>query len=77
MARYFADMSIFKSWFGKKKEADAAHGLSMQFGRFSDAYKSVDQYHAWDSAVSFYENGDYQESLDKFLYYLYNHIYVN
>ena len=60
-------MKIFTQLFNtkEKKKNDQRH-----FGRYSDAYKSNNQYEAWDKAVSLFENQMYLDAYIKFFEYL-------
>ncbi len=42
----------------------------VSFGRYSDAYKSDEQYDAWDKSVAFYEQEEYLKSYEAFFLYL-------
>ena len=66
-------MSIWDTLFGRQSGPDAGgeepdHG----FGRYTDAYKTPDNYAAWEQAVDAFEDGDYPESFTAFMAYLYD-----
>jgi hypothetical protein len=44
--------------------------LNVRFGRFTDAYKTEQQYDAWDQAIQYFEKGDYLEAYESFFAYL-------
>jgi hypothetical protein len=58
----------FFDYFFSKKTSDS--DPKIQFGRFSDAYKSEDKYDAWDRALEQYEDEEYLESYKSFFDYL-------
>ena len=60
-------MGIFTQLFGNKKKQESDYLL---FGRFSDAYKSQDQYDAWDQSITMFENQLYLDAYIKFFEYL-------
>lgn len=45
-------------------------GSKAYFGRFTDAYKSTEQYEAWDKAVLHFENRDFQDAIAEFINYI-------
>jgi len=45
---------------------------SIKFGRYSDAYKSDEQYLYWDKALQLFDQKSYFESYEYFFQYLYN-----
>lgn len=56
-------MSLWDKIFSKKEEVKDVEGIKAYFGRFTDAYKSTEQYEAWDKAVLHFENRDFQMQL--------------
>jgi len=54
---------LFTSKTGKKR-------LDVRFGRFTDAYKTEQQYDAWDQSIQLFEQGDYLEAYEIFFAYL-------
>jgi len=61
-------MGLFDKIFGKNHEL--ASQPNIQFGRYSDSYKSAKQYDAWDVALEKFEEKNYLESFSKFFEYL-------
>jgi hypothetical protein len=60
-------MSIFSKLFKSKNESKDP---TIQFGRFSDAYKSEPNYEAWEKSVRLFENEKYLDSYKYFLDFL-------
>ncbi len=60
-------MNIFSRLFGTGKAAAAP---KVHFGRYTDAYKTTDQYDAWDDAQELFEAGNYTDAYASFLEYL-------
>jgi len=44
----------------------------IKFGRYSDAYKTAEQYAHWESALKLFDEKDYIKAYDHFFKYLYN-----
>jgi len=44
----------------------------IRFGRYSDAYKSAEQYDHWDKALELFDEKSYQEAYDHFFTYLFD-----
>jgi hypothetical protein len=63
-------MSFLDKWLGKKAEKPPLAMWEAHFGRFTDAYKSADQYQAWDKALSHFDQRDYQEAINAFIHYI-------
>jgi len=61
-------MGLFDKIFGKKHEL--APQPDIKFGRYSDSYKSTEQYDYWDKALEKFEEKDYIESYLNFFDYL-------
>ncbi len=61
-------MSFFDKIFGKNIETEQQPDI--QFGRYTDSYKSAEQYDAWDIALEKFEEKDYLESYSNFFNYL-------
>jgi len=60
-------MNIFSRLFGKGKAATAPE---INFGRYTDAYKTAEQYDAWDESQDLFEAENYTEAYASFLKYL-------
>ncbi|MEZ4883756.1 MAG: hypothetical protein R3E32_03380 [Chitinophagales bacterium] len=58
---------IWEKIFGR---ANSKNEPDIRFGRYSDAYKSDEQYAAWDKAVAAFEKQQYVESYQAFFDYL-------
>ncbi|MBC6993864.1 hypothetical protein QWY85_20560 [Neolewinella lacunae] len=63
-------MSIWDTLFNRAPAYDPAEGPNFRFGRYTDAYKSPENYVAWDASLTAFENGDYLESCASFMAYL-------
>ncbi|MBK8282533.1 MAG: hypothetical protein IPK94_20930 [Saprospiraceae bacterium] len=63
-------MSLWDKIFSKKEEVKDVEGIKAYFGRFTDAYKSTEQYEAWDKAVLHFENRDFQDAIAEFINYI-------
>ena len=61
-------MSIFKKIFGDKNQV--LDQPDIDFGRFTDSYKSAEQYAAWDKSLLYFEQDDYLDSFKEFFKYL-------
>lgn len=61
-------MSFFSRLFGNGAEDQPQPDI--QFGRYTDSYKSAVQYDAWDVALQKFEDEDYLESYRHFFKYL-------
>ena len=60
-------MSVFQKLFKKKSpQADPV----IQFGRYSDSYKSEPNYEAWEKSVRFFENEKYLDAFTTFFDFL-------
>ncbi|MBK8954565.1 MAG: hypothetical protein IPM34_03280 [Saprospiraceae bacterium] len=64
---FLSNMAFWNRFTGKKSQ-----NPEISFGRYSDAYKSTNQYAAWDKSLKLYEEGKYLESIQEFVYYLEN-----
>ena len=60
-------MNIFSRLFGTGKEEEAP---KVHFGRYTDAYKTTDQYDAWDESQELFESEKYIDAYASFLDYL-------
>ncbi|MFK7806659.1 MAG: hypothetical protein AB8F74_02555 [Saprospiraceae bacterium] len=60
-------MNFFKKLFSKQP---AKGSLNVRFGRFTDAYKTEQQYDAWDQAVQLFEKEEYLNAYEAFFNYL-------
>ncbi|MTB49521.1 hypothetical protein [Lewinella sp. W8] len=63
-------MSIWDSLFGRTPGYDPTDGPEFSFGRYTDAYKTPENYAAWDLALLSFEEGKYLKSVEAFLAYL-------
>jgi hypothetical protein len=61
-------MSLISRLFNHKKPTRSLPDI--EFGRFSDSYKSESRYDAWDKAVEAFENAGYFDSFTYFFQYL-------
>ena len=61
-------MGIFSKIFGKHQEKIKQPDI--QFGRYTDAYKSDAKYDAWDKAIKKFEGKSYLDSIKLFFEYL-------
>lgn len=61
-------MNIFSRLFGTGKASGTIP--KVHFGRYTDAYKTSDQYDAWDEAQDFFEAEKYTDAYASFLNYL-------
>jgi len=53
-----------------KKEKKTSESPKIRFGRYSDTYKSAEQYEAWDKALVAFEDERYLDSYQHFFEYL-------
>lgn len=60
-------MGLFDKIFGRDTRPAVP---DVQFGRYSDAYKSEEKYDAWDRAIELFEEGKYKDSFSLFFDYL-------
>lgn len=60
-------MSFLDKLFGTQKETSVP---DIHFGRYTDIYKTSDQYDAWDRAQDLFEEGKYLDSYRDFLRFL-------
>ncbi|MFT5990057.1 MAG: hypothetical protein ACI9K9_001516, partial [Neolewinella sp.] len=65
-------MSIWDTLFGRAPGYDPTDGPDFSFGRYTDAFKTPENYTAWDKALLTFENGQYLESIEAFMAYLYD-----
>ncbi|NND34548.1 MAG: hypothetical protein HKN76_18325 [Saprospiraceae bacterium] len=61
-------MSFFSKLFNTNKPTRKPPDI--EFGRFTDGYKSEEKYDAWDEAIDFFEEGEYTASFRSFFSYL-------
>lgn len=61
-------MSFLKRLFSEGKTASQQSDTA--FGRFTDSYKTAEQYAAWDKALLYFEQDDYLDSFKEFFKYL-------
>jgi hypothetical protein len=67
-------MNIFSKFF---KHGSISSDPEMQFGRFTDTYKSEEKYKIWDEAIEDFENEKYLNAYIHFLDYLSNELQGN
>jgi hypothetical protein len=60
-------MSLFDRLFGTASSADQPQ---LRFGRYTDSYKTPEQYAAWDQALEAFESEAFLESYRQFFQYL-------
>ncbi len=60
-------MGLWDRLFGKAKIIEQPN---LKFGRYSDAYKTPEQYQAWDKALQYFDEGKIIESYHYFFFYL-------
>lgn len=65
-------LSIWDTLFGRTPGYDPTDGPDFSFGRYTDAYKTPDNYAAWDISLTAFEKGEYLESCEAFMAYLYD-----
>ena len=65
-------MSIWDNLFGRTPGYDAGAEPDHSFGRYTDAYKTRENYTAWERAVDAFEDHKYLESFAAFMAYLYD-----
>lgn len=65
-------MSIWDTLFGRAPGYDPTNGPGYNFGRYTDAYKTSENYAAWDRALRAFEDGRYLASVEAFMAYLYD-----
>lgn len=61
-------MSFFSRIFGG--EEDETSQPKIKFGRYSDAYKTKQQYDAWDQSLKLFDEGKFLDSYELFFHYL-------
>jgi len=62
-------MGILSRWIKKKDDTSKAQ---FDFGRFSDAYKSDDQYEAWERSEALFAEGKHSQAILEFVKFLSN-----
>jgi len=65
-------LSIWDTLFGRPSGYDPTSGPDFSFGRYTDAFKTPDNYAAWDTALKTFEKGEYLESIEAFMAYLFD-----
>lgn len=65
-------MSIWDTLFGRSPGYDPTNGPDFSFGRYTDAFKTPENYAAWDQALKAFEKGKYLKSCEAFMAYLYD-----
>lgn len=63
-------MSIWDRLFGNNELSTSDDQPNYRFGRYSDAYKTVANYHAWDKALDDFEAERFQDAFCAFFDYL-------
>jgi hypothetical protein len=63
-------LSIWDTLFGRTSGYDPTNGPDFRFGRYTDAYKTSENYAAWNKALNAFEQGKYLESIEAFMAYL-------
>ena len=63
-------MTIWDTLFNRKPAYDPSGEPDYRFGRYTDAYKTRQNYEAWDRALEVFEGGQYLESVQAFTEYL-------
>ncbi len=61
-------MGLFDSWFGRIDEKEKQPNI--KFGRYSDSYKTDQQYTAWQDSLDKFDDGDHFEAYGDFFDYL-------
>lgn len=61
-------MGLLDRLFGEDESVE--HLPAVKFGRYSDAYKSSDQYDHWDKALKLFDEKEYFKSYENFFEYL-------
>lgn len=65
-------MSIWDTLFGRANGYDPSAEPHFRFGRYTDAYKTTENYAAWDRSLVTFEDGKFLESVEAFMAYLYD-----
>lgn len=65
-------MSIWDTLFGRAPGYDPVNGPDFSFGRYTDAFKTPENYTAWDESLKAFEQGKYLKSCEAFMAYLYD-----
>lgn len=63
-------LSIWDRLFGEKNRDSANNSPNYRFGRYTDAYKTVANYKAWDQALAAFENEEFLKAFQAFFEYL-------
>ena len=63
-------MSIWDTLFGRAPGYDPTGEPDFNFGRYTDAYKTPENYAAWDRSLKAFEDNDYLASVEAFMAYL-------
>lgn len=61
-------MGLFDNWFGNT--GDKKTQPKIKFGRYSDSYKTEEQYEAWQRSLDKFEEGNYFDAYEDFFFYL-------
>jgi len=61
-------MGLFDRIFGANVNDD--NQPDIRFGRYSDSYKTPEQYDAWDSALEKFDKKEYLDAYKDFFFYL-------
>ncbi|THH39394.1 YbjN domain-containing protein [Neolewinella litorea] len=65
-------MSIWDTLFGRTAGRSDGEEPDHRFGRYNDAYKSRENYAAWEAAVTAFEDGEFLQSCTAFMAYLFD-----
>ena len=65
-------MSIWDTLFNRSPPPDPAAAPNYRFGRYTDAYKTPENYRAWNKSLTAFEEGEWLRSWEAFLEYLYD-----
>ena len=65
-------MSIWDTLFGRAPGYDPTGEPDFSFGRYTDAYKTPENYAAWDRSLAAFEDNDYLGSVEAFMAYLHD-----
>lgn len=65
-------LSIWDTLFGTSPGYDPSDEPQFRFGRYTDAYKTPENYAAWDRSLETFEQDQYLESVEAFMAYLYD-----
>jgi hypothetical protein len=69
----YYSLSIWDTLFGRSPGYDPTAEPDFRFGRYTDAYKTPENYAAWDKSLAAFEDGEYLDSCAAFMAYLLDH----